>query len=372
MKTPCFGAVALTALVFALAVPAQAQTAAASAFPAVSGEVAVELHGDRTEAEDGVDSAEAAVVIEPTLTLALTPELSLRAGLTLETVRDGDPGQDRAFDDHGLYVGELVVAYDTDRFGVFAGKFTPNFGIAWDAAPGLYGTDLAEDYQLSERIGFGGKVAFGTGAAGRHAISASAFMADVSGLSDSALTRRGRTATSDGGPSNTGTPSSFAVALDGGEIPAAPGLRYHLGWAHQGVDRVNDDNGDPKPADRIDDEDGVALGLEYAFAVAPELTVTPIVEWVRVFDFGGDDGIGRDYLTGGVGVGWGAWNVAVAATGRWTDNRAEPDAEDHQVQVSVGYAFESGIGIDVGAKHADDGDAQSWTVGAMLGYTLTF
>lgn len=32
------------------------------------------------------------------------------------------------------------------------GKLNPGFGIAWDKAPGIYGTDLAEDYEISERI----------------------------------------------------------------------------------------------------------------------------------------------------------------------------------------------------------------------------
>ena len=28
-----------------------------------------------------------------------------------------------------------------------------NFGTAWDATPGVYGTDLAEEHEMAENIG---------------------------------------------------------------------------------------------------------------------------------------------------------------------------------------------------------------------------
>ena len=78
-----------------------------------------------------------------------------------EPVQDPDPGDDRFLEDHGLYAEELFVNYETGHFAGYAGKFNPSFGTAWDLAPGIFGTDLAEDYEITERIGLGGALKFG-------------------------------------------------------------------------------------------------------------------------------------------------------------------------------------------------------------------
>jgi hypothetical protein len=46
---------------------------------------------------------------------------------------------------------------------VQTGKLNPGFGVAWDKAPGIYGTDLAEDYEISERISVVGTWQVGAG-----------------------------------------------------------------------------------------------------------------------------------------------------------------------------------------------------------------
>lgn len=58
--------------------------------------------------------------------LRLTPALSLATHLTLDTI-DKAPTDSRAFEDQGLFVEELYLAYDTDRWGLLAGKFNVNF-----------------------------------------------------------------------------------------------------------------------------------------------------------------------------------------------------------------------------------------------------
>ena len=84
-----------------------------------------------TEAAKGAAPAtEAAKPAEPAIKVALSPEWSVNAVWVLQPIRDPGPDDDRVFEDHGLFVEELHVDYETDRLAVSAGKLTPNFGKA--------------------------------------------------------------------------------------------------------------------------------------------------------------------------------------------------------------------------------------------------
>ena len=60
---------------------------------------------------------------------------------------------DRVFDDLGLFVEVLTLDYETAAVHLSGGKMAVNFGTAWDATPGVYGTDLAEEHEMAENIG---------------------------------------------------------------------------------------------------------------------------------------------------------------------------------------------------------------------------
>ena len=86
----------------------------------------------------------------------LAPRWSVFGHAVIEPVGDPAQSENRAFEDIGLYIEELFVEYSADSFGARAGKLNAEFGIAWDRAAGVYGTDIAEDYEISERIGLSG------------------------------------------------------------------------------------------------------------------------------------------------------------------------------------------------------------------------
>ncbi|MFQ5466945.1 MAG: hypothetical protein ACE5DS_02310, partial [Kiloniellaceae bacterium] len=191
----------------------------ADAEPRVTGEVVFEVQNDWTyDSEDPNNELnDLFTTTEPDINFYATDGIYLNAHLTLEPVLDPEPRDDRFFEDHGLFVEALSLNLERGRFHVFGGKFGPNFSIAFDAAPGIYGTDISEDdIEISEQLGVGGDVLFGSERVGTHALSASVFFADTTALSESAFENRGRVNVRDGGPSNTGDLSSFAVGLDGG------------------------------------------------------------------------------------------------------------------------------------------------------------
>ena len=296
----------------------------------------------------------------------ILPGLSLQGAFVLEEVKNTTSGKDRVFREHGFHAQQLFLAYEQDAFSVFGGKFNPTFGIAWDVAPGVYGTGVAGDtYEQTERIGFGGSVNFGGDGIGgdgfgEHALTAQTFFLDTSVLSESLGTNKGPARRSDGGPSNTEDFSSFSITLDGvfPDLPAAPG--YHLG-----VIRQAGGQGDPK------DEVGVAAGLFAAVELTEDLTLEPLVEYVHLSNAEAKDQ-DRDVITGALGLYHGPWNAALAHSSSFTE-RGDPTldpADVHSTQVSVGYSFDFGLDLDLGYNFVQENNIDSHTVGVLFHYNI--
>jgi hypothetical protein len=379
------------------AAPALAQTAPEEAetltYPRFTGEVSFEIQNDwaydanRTEDQNN----DLYTTIEPNLSLFLTPELFFNTALVYEPVKDIKPaGSNRYFGDQGLFVEALTVNYQTERWGIFAGKFAPNFGICFDASPGIYGTDVCEDdIEMTERIGFGGNVSWTLGTFGAQTLSGSTFFQDTSYLSNSLFTERGRVRDEDGGPSNTESFSSFAIALDGSEIEEVPGFRYHIGFAMQDVDKIAEDSraflperegildpglAAPEIGDVNDtsNEYRLAIAGEWPIDVTESLTITPLFEYDRFWNAQGIPEQNRDYFTAAVSFELDNWNLALASTTRLIHNSEGKDFQDYLFQVSAGYVFDFGLGIDVGWARVEEENDSKNVLGALLSYTYVF
>lgn len=327
----------------------------------VTGAVSVEVQNDGTFHSDNPDNQrnDLYATIEPGVTAHFTPEFSFTAHAVFEPVREPDPGKPRYFDGHGLYVDELHLDYRTDRFALFGGKFTPNFGKAWDTAPGIYGTDFAEDYELVERVGFGGSVKFASEETGVHSLAVNLFFLDTSPLSGAIITSRHRIRKNDGGPSNTESPISVSAAIEGA-LPAPTELTYHIGFVSQAKGEGN-----------TADERGLVFGLSRNFK-ARATTVTPMAEYVHFWNADATADQSRDYLTTGVRLGIHSWNTAAVYSLRKSDYVASPDTTDWMFQLSAGYGFPFGMTLDLGWRMLDEDGTTSHTIGTLLTYNLEF
>ncbi len=61
-------------------------------------------------------------------------------------------GNDRVFDDQGFFVEVLTLDYEDGPVHLLGGKMHVNFGNAWDVTPGVFGTDLAEEYEMADNM----------------------------------------------------------------------------------------------------------------------------------------------------------------------------------------------------------------------------
>jgi hypothetical protein len=348
-------------------------------FPRIEGEIVIEIQNDwNYDAPDSNDelnnlysTTEGDFNLFPTAAL---PGLFANLHLTWEEVTDNFKGDNRYFASQGVFVETLSLNYEADWWSAIGGKFNPNFSIAYDAAPGIYGTDIPEDeIEISERIGFGGGVTYDAEAYGAHTLSGSTFYLDNTILSGSTLyTSRPRVKTNQGGPSNTESLESFALVVDGAEIAALPGFNYQVGFLHQDVDRVVDEDDTVLPGSETADENRVVVAGQWAIGVSDDITVTPLLEWVRFWNAEGYDDEDRNYLTASALFEYQNWNFSVATTQRWTDPKGGSSFNDNQWSMTAGYLFDFGLQLDVGWKVlSDDGDSYR-TLGGMASYVFEF
>jgi hypothetical protein len=333
-----------------------------SARPLIEGELDTGLSTDRIFRSDDPTAEITDLYAEAALAVKLNAAnwLAFNLGLTFEPVLDPQASTDRYFGDHGLYVDTLNIQIENAGFIAVAGKFGPGFGTAWDVTPGIYGTGFAEDYELSEMVGFGTAYAFDAGAPGVITIGGNVFFMDDTFLSGSAFTKRGRNLASAGGPGNTGRLNNFSLTVDGSDIPAVEGLNWHLGYVHLGAG-----------AGDISAVNGFAAGL----VRETELGNGVAIGWnTEIAYFDGANG-SKDkalYLTGGLSVAKGPWHGEASATLRRTNYFAGGRDNDLLAQVSGGYEFENGVDLSLGYAFARQAGVRSHTVGFRLTKAFEF
>lgn len=266
---------------------------------------------------------------------AVSEVVSVFAALTLESITD--PTDDRAFEDMGLYVSDLGVNLTFDQLTLTFGKFAPSFGLAWDLAPGYFGTAFAEDYELSEMIGVGAMFALGAGT-----VSAAVFYQDDSALSRSWGTDRGRNTVAAGGVGNTGELNNvalqYALETDATIYSASASL-------------LSAGLGD------VEDQKGLTFGVVHALN-------DQIVLIGELAAFGGYGGTtdSANYLTLGGAYSQGAFTYSAAYTRR--DVSSAP--VDHLIGLGLDYTFENDITLSSGYAYAKEAGVGSHNLGLSV------
>ena len=246
-----------------------------------------------------------------------------------------DPTASRTFDDLGLYIDELGLRFSFGETALSVGKISPVFGVAWDAAPGFYGTSLAEDYELSEMIGATVDTPIGTNGA----LSFAVFYVDDTALSNSIGTRRGRNSVAAGGVGNTGKLNNVALQYthDFGDTVVWGGGRF-----------LSAGQGD------VSDETGITAGVSHDFGNGFDMIG-------EVAHFNGAGGTNDDatYLTLGGAYAVDDW--VFSATGSVVDVNA--GGNDTMLALGIDRAITDNTEINFGVARFDVGGVKSTSVG---------
>ena len=210
----------------------------------------------------------------------------------------------------------------------------------------------AEDYEYTERLGFGGSYNLSD----TLVLSASTFFLDTTSLSRSIFEDRGKVEEEDGGVSNTEDFSSFVVSLDGD----FNGLQYHLAYIKQAAG-IGDE----------EDEKGYVATVLYSYE--GQFTYSPIIEYVYLDNAEGIRSRQIDYLTIGVGIDWSeSLSSSVSHTIRDIDSSGEDSIDDDHTQIGIGYAFNKGISLELGWKRTQESNETSNSLGLLMVYEFSF
>jgi hypothetical protein len=277
-------------------------------------------------------------------------------------------GHSRFFDDHTLKIRDLNIRYETDQFGVMAGKFSPVVGFDYHQFPGIYGYQVIHEYALREKIGLGANLKLDMGDFGKHKLEASSFFADTSFLSGALFNHQDPVEKQDGGVSNTEDLSSFAVSLGGKDFYSlnnniVQGLSYRLGFAHQAAGKNNEE-----------DENRYSVSLNYKHRFTKDLEGRMIGEIMHIRHLNGEAAHDRTWHTAGLEITYKNWNVGSTWSHIRNDNSVEIDEaiDGDIVQASIGYEFDSGVFLGVGYKYQDEENEENHRVGALVSYSHHF
>ena len=145
-----------------------------------------------------------------------------------------------------------------------------------------------------------------------------------------------------------------------GESPVK-GLTYQIAFVSQAAGEGSDSR-----------ENGVVASVAHEFPVAG-IVLQPLAEFAYFFDADGTEGQGRYYITAGATAIWREhWNVALSYTRRETMPDGGSNIGDNLVQLSAGYEFDSGVGINAGWRYAEEDNVDSHAIGVLLTYGLEF
>ena len=312
--------------------------------PGLWADVSVEFETEYTflAQDPELELSDTFATVESEFGFAFDDKNGLRASLTLEPVTD--PESDRIFEDFGLYAEEVYVYGTLGKLEVIAGKFNPWFDLATDYAPGLYGDDLAGDYELTERLGGAISVPFEVADA-QHSLTVSAFMADRTPLSDSLFTSRGRIDAADGGPSNTDYPQSVTAALTG----RSGSTIYNLAARYQAAGAADEK-----------DETGIVAGIAHEALIAgTETLLFGEIGHFKNFD-GESDPV--TFATFATEVGLGA--VALTAALGLADAHEAPAR--HLATASLEVELADDLTAEAGYRFLHDDGIASHTVSFLL------
>lgn len=358
----------LPALVAAITVASTPVLAEEESAVTVDMAIPVEVQYDRTyrATDDDAEGSDLFTTIEPEIGVGLPQGFSIQAGLTFESLREREPREHRTFKSHGLYVRTLQVMWEAEPFTLHAGKFAPVFQFDGGHARGMYADTFMGDYELVERLGVGGSVEVPVEGIADITVAASLFTRDRSFLGKSLVTSRERLRLSDGTPGNTRSLENGTIALDLRPQPH-PELLLRASFLRQGKGRGDEAS-----------QTAWGLGADYEFAVSDDVVIAPMIDWVHGRDAWGFaeaesiDGARTDTVTTGVQVTVGPWFGTVSQGWRSLRAPSEPDQSDRFTQVSVGYEFDFGLGVEAGWMRLHEAGERSSTVGAKAAYTLEF
>ena len=298
--------------------------------------------------------------LEPTVSWQaytwFTPELTMNVNLALNQVNQGPTNDDWAAYGMGAQAGDVWLQWSDQRTGIIAGRFTAPFGIAPLLLPGVFDTNLVNNYNFGGLMGGLGTLSTGDEGLGIHALNASFFGIDTTFMANNVFVATPQAT----GPGTGGGVDSWSIGYAAENVPLIfPTLQYNFSYIQFG-----DGNGAPE------NQKGFNAGAYWQYVInndgtdtldAQYWSVGPLVEYVRFWNADGLADSDSEYFTVGIISNYGNWQTdftwgyqELSGSGQSSPGRTQLFTANlgynffgPQSLVQVGYAYQDTEGQSI-------------------------
>lgn len=233
------------------------------------------------------------------------------------------------FSRYDVVFEELAFEYKEEQFLIGAGKFNPTFGTAYDKSKyyPVFGTRIAEDYELREKLGF-----YVAMTLPMLTLRGNFFYNDDTFLSGSLLGNRD-TYKGEKGVGNEHKLNNFSITADFG----INDYRVNLGIRRLAAGNTADVA-----------EKGYVIGFEKLIEESStSFGVLPFAEYSFIENYNGTRNRDMNYFTFRFPLFYKNWNITPAYSVRVDKEDGFKDYKSYLTQISIGYKFNNGLMIDV-------------------------
>lgn len=298
-----------------------------------------------------------------------TPELTMNVNLALNQVNQGPTDDDWAAYGMGAQAGDVWLQWSDQRTGIIGGRFTAPFGLAPLLLPGVFDTNLVNNYNFGGLMGGLGTLSTGDEGLGIHALNASFFGIDTTFMANNVFVATPQAT----GPGTGGGVDSWSIGYSAENVPLIfPTLQWNLSYIQFGDGRGAPEN-----------QKGFNAGAYWQYVInndgtdtldAQYWSVGPLVEYVRFWNADGLADSDSEYFTVGIISNYGNWQTDF--TWGYQELSGSGQASPGRTQLftaNLGYNFFGPQSlVQVGYAYQDtEGQSINHQVGLQVNFPIT-
>ena len=275
-------------------------------------------------------------------------DIKLGSGFSIKTVAKFEQmpqasetlGKDQFFNNEGAYFDELALNYNYKNISALAGKFATNFGSAWNNDNGIWVNQIAQNYQIDEKLGLGLIARFGDKQTiGQYVFGFASFTNDRKNLDNSIISKRDSSSKADGLVGDTRNLSSNVASVDiYYQFSKQEKLSYHLAYSNLAINKRQNQSNIPT---KIDDQKSLALNMNYQYPINNNILIDGLIEYVNTKNMGGDIDSSANFLTANLTTYFNNFYLIIARAQK-QQFKIGTNGIDHSInELSIGYKFDN-------------------------------
>ncbi len=247
-------------------------------------------------------------------------------------------GGDRIFEDEGLFLREIYLRYNKEKYTLIAGKMNLNYGYAWRWDRGIWTFELAEKYRQVNKIAVGGVYRIGNQkTTGQYNFNFNVFKNDRKYLDNSLITKSDSIYKSDALAGDGSLLQSYLASVDiKFDFGEKEKLSYNFGYINLAVNNRMTQ----VPLAKLQDQKGFVVGMRYQYPIAQNYDIDGLVEYSKMNNLNGNSDFNEHYFSANIiNKLYNNWNVTFGYS-RYESNLMQTNGLNQSLsEVSFGYEF---------------------------------